>query len=161
VMHYTFLTDVIFENALRGSRQARANTVIVEAALGDISEWDCSQLCRLVNPIDDGASFSVLNEWHVAQLPTFACVKDDTWCASLLNDAIDLLSSSSFIKRIVQNDMKGLSVYSLMHSWARDCQNGDMRKDSWLVAGCIVALAAPGFPLHTGAENSIQSHVQS
>jgi tetratricopeptide (TPR) repeat protein len=161
ILSYTFLPEVVFEKAWRGSQQARVKADIVEATLGDISDWDVSQPYGLVDMTDNETGLDVLNRWHVTRLPSFIRGEDDKWCASLTNDAIDLLSSLSLIARTVHEDAKGLSMHPLVHAWARDRHNEDMRNTSWLAAGCVITLAARGTPVRTQADRTIMAHVQS
>jgi hypothetical protein len=161
MLSYTFLPEVIFEKAWRGSQQARAHEDHVEGALGDIPDWDVSQPYGTVDTTGNETGLDVLNQWHVAQLPSFIRAEDDKWCASLMNEAIDLLSSLSLIARTMQDGAKGLSMHPLVHAWARDRQTEDMMNTSWLAAGCVITLAARGTPVRTQADRSVMAHVLS
>ncbi|KAI9664127.1 MAG: hypothetical protein M1821_007618 [Bathelium mastoideum] len=79
-----------------------------------------------------------LHSWHVSQLPAFTNVENEEWDSFRLNEASSLLASLSFVTVTAS---LGLSMHPLAHSWAKDRQDDEQYKTSWIRAGCLFAVA--------------------
>ncbi|PVH91622.1 hypothetical protein DM02DRAFT_677987 [Periconia macrospinosa] len=160
-LSYSFLPVSLFESAWRGSQQARGRVADSGPGLGDLSSWDVSQPYRVIDLTGSETGLDVLDKSHMLQLPTFIGAKNNAWDAYLLNEALYLLQSLSLITRMEQDGASGLSMHPLVHAWARERQTEEARRANWLSAGCVITLAARGFPRREKIEQSVQTHVQS
>jgi hypothetical protein len=141
VLHFSFLPVSVFESAWVGSQQVVHVASESEDGLGDLSSWDVSQLPGFTDMFDNETGFDVLNDWHVSQLPSFIGTENNQWDSYHLNEAIYLLESLSLIAMAEQNGVSGIFMHPLAHAWAKDRQEPEAIKHSWVVAGCVIALS--------------------
>ncbi|KAI9677975.1 MAG: hypothetical protein M1822_008083 [Bathelium mastoideum] len=99
--------------------------------------WKQSQdMHRLVDRHQEDVLY--LDSWHVSQLPAFINVGNEEWDSFRLKEASSLLASLSFVTNTAS---LGLSMHPLAHSWAKDRQDDEQCKISWIRAGCLLAIA--------------------
>ena len=78
-----------------------------------------------------------LDPWHVYRLPRFINVQKKKWNPYRLQEAISLLASLSLLTK---DESLALSMHPLTHAWARDRQSIGRQDESWISAGCILAM---------------------
>ena len=90
----------------------------------------------------DGTNMELLTRWHVSHLPSFLQTEDDTWDSFRLVEAVQLLRAFSLVTTDQINGCLHISTHPLIHAWARDRQSEASQHESWLTAGCLVAISS-------------------
>jgi tetratricopeptide (TPR) repeat protein len=161
VLHFSFLSLSIFERAWEGSQLAGCVASVSESGLGDMSSWDVSQPPDLTDMSYNETGIDVLNEWHVARLPSFIGSDNRQWDHYQLNEAIYLLNSLSLITIVEQDGARGISMHPLAHAWAKDRKKTETRGQSWREAGSLLTLSTRGSTSRERVERHLQPHLQS
>jgi tetratricopeptide (TPR) repeat protein len=161
VLHFGFVSIDIFASAWLGSQQALQVESKNEMEIGDISGWDVGLLIDSTDLCNKETGLDVFNEWHAHQLPTFIDVEAKEWNPFRLNESIIQLESLSLIKRVDQDGTSGLSMHPLAHTWAKDRQNAETMRQSWIAGGCMIALSVLEHITRERLGRQLTPHVQS
>jgi tetratricopeptide (TPR) repeat protein len=81
-----------------------------------------------------------LSRDHVSQLPHFIPVTSKKWDSFRFNESVNLLASLSLVN-VAKGQSMNLSMHPLAHAWAQDRQNLEDQVESWIRAGCILAMS--------------------
>lgn len=132
MLHFSLLPTQIFEEAWRRSR------FILQTDGSDTRDIDVAGL------------------WHVSRLPKFVNVDSEEWETFRLMEAASLLTSLSLVTK---DGSFGLSMHPLAHAWAKDRQESGKCKQSWINAGCIIALAGLWSDEFVRTRRQLQPHL--
>ena len=121
--------------------------------------WNGSQ--KVLN-IDRRSTRSTtsLTLWHVSHLPPFLAAEQSgysQWDPYRLNKASHLLESLALITR-TNGD---IAMHQLVHAWARERQNEEQRGQSWLTAGCVIALSNYESSFWQLNQSRLRAHIHS
>ena len=136
ILHRSSLPFQIFENAWNGSQK----------------------VLNIDRP--STRSTASLTLWHVSHLPPFLAAEQSgysQWDPYRLDEASHLLESLALIKR-TNGD---IVMHSVVHAWARDRQNEEQRGQSWLTAGCVIALSNYESSFWQLNQSRLRAHIQS
>ena len=121
--------------------------------------WRGAQWVSPVN--DDVTDIDRLTVGHVSRLPSFIQVGDDTWDSFRLVEAVQLLKAFSLVTTDHINGCLHVSTHPLIHAWARDRQSEASQHESWLIAGCLVAISSLDDDLWRREARQLQPHLQA
>ena len=99
--------------------------------------WEGAQRIKHWRADDDDIEH--LDRWHSDHLLPLIQCDEDEWESFRLVEAISSLKSFSLITVDVIKATRSISMHPLTHSWAKDRQDPEKQKESWLTAGCMVA----------------------
>ena len=109
----------------------------------------------------DGTDVERLTGWHVSRLPSFLQAGDDTWDSFRLVEAVQLLKAFSLVTTDDSDGCLHVSTHPLIHAWARDRQSEGTQHESWLTAGCLVAISSLDDDLWRRQARQLQPHLQA
>lgn len=111
--------------------------------------------------IDEMDKIDALRKWHVSQLPEFIDSQADEWDDYRLHKASALLVSLSLVTRHRSDELDGLSMHPLAHSWARDRLGKEQQEASWVRVGCLLALSQGHSEAWQVYETQLRPHLQA
>jgi tetratricopeptide (TPR) repeat protein len=114
----------------------------------------------LQNEAAESDETDTLGRWHVSQLPDFIEGQADEWDDDRLKKASVLLASLSLVTKSSMGAVDGLSMHPLAHAWARDRLQKQQYQQTWVSAGCVLALSLQKQTWRI-YEKELRSHVQS
>lgn len=117
--------------------------------------------CILEDDDDQRDEAGTLRQWHVCQLPEFIPTQADKWDYQRLDNAINLLTSLSLLKRGLVDGVEGLSFHPLVHEWARDRLHQEQQQTAWVRAGCILALSWNQSETRKEYESHLRPHLHA
>ena len=136
ILHSSNVPFQIFENAWKGSQ-------------------------KILNTDRPPNQYTIsLTLWHVSHLPPFLAEGQSfyfQWDPYRLREASHLLESLALISR-TNGD---IFMHPLVHAWAKDRQNEEQRGQSWLTAGCIIALSSYESSFWIMNQSRLRAHIHS
>jgi len=140
-------------------------------AVGEASQFPLSlfeagwQGARRVAPnLDDEAdddNVYLLTPWHVAHIPSLCEAANGTWDAYRMTKAVACLKEFSLVSTHSQDNFVFVSLHPLVHAWARDRQDQQQQRQTWLQMACLVALAVRYEVLTLYQKRQLQPHVEA
>lgn len=141
-MSHTDLSTEIFQAAWEGysHHQRRSG----DCQNSDTEVWEC------------------LSHWHRQALPPFVTVASRSWDPFRMQSAVNKLYSLALLNRTHGDDeeFETLSSHPLVHSWARIRQQKNVRDESWIQAGSVIAHAWKRHS-YRSFEGQISAHIES
>ncbi|EFR01288.1 hypothetical protein MGYG_04293 [Nannizzia gypsea CBS 118893] len=121
--------------------------------------WDGAQVAQEIP--EGNANIDDLSDWHVSQLPQTIQWRKNTWDPFRLQSAQNLLQSLALVQRGEERGAKTVSLHPLVHKWAYLRQVDAQRRQSWVSAGCTIALSYYGTTRWTPYWLLLQLHLHS
>ncbi|EFR00516.1 protein kinase subdomain-containing protein [Nannizzia gypsea CBS 118893] len=118
---------------------------------------------RAQKPLSDPANIAQLTSWHALRLPSFIQWQESTWEPSWwrLRNALNLLKSLALIQEGEELGHPDISLHPIVHKWAYLRQTDKQRNESWISAGCTVALSCYPDPEWRPYYPLLSLHLQS
>ena len=123
--------------------------------------WKGAQLVSDAGVDTDSTDIERLRRWHVSRLPSFLQAGADTWDSFRLVEAVQLLKAFSLVMIDDYDGCLHISTHPLVHAWARDRQSEATQHESWLTAGCLVAISSLDDDLWWREAWQLQPHLQA
>jgi hypothetical protein len=82
-----------------------------------------------------------LTLWHVSHLPPLVQANSKTWDSFRPIEAVSLLKAFSLVSTDTDSGFLSISMHPLTHAWARDRQAATEQHESWVKAGCLIAIS--------------------
>jgi hypothetical protein len=110
---------------------------------------------------NEAGSMDSMSQSHISRLPSFIEVGNDNWDPYRLIEASSLLTSLSLVTRHILNGSLRLSMHPLAHAWAKDRQDSEQQKDTWIAAGCVLTFSRSNTYTWQTQQRLLLPHVQS
>ena len=101
-----------------------------------------------------------LTPWHVSRLLPLIQADATVWDSFRLIEAVSLLKALSLVSIDTHSEFLSVSMHPLTHAWARDRQTATKQHESWVAAGCLMAISRSRRELWQQRGRQLQPHVQ-
>jgi hypothetical protein len=100
--------------------------------------------------------------WQVSHLPPVILANNNEWDSFRLVEAIHLLRGLSLVTNDTYDSSRlSLSMHPLIHVWANDRLSTSEQHESWVAAGCLVAVSLKVTTLWRNHQWQLQPHLHA
>ena len=114
-----------------------------------------------IDDADGDEDVSHLVTWHVSHLLPLVEAEDETWDSFRLVEAVHLLEAYSLVVFNGSGDAMSVTMHPLTHAWARDRQELTQQQQSWLTAGCMIAMSGTRLSFWQATQQQLRPHLQA
>jgi tetratricopeptide (TPR) repeat protein len=117
---------------------------------------------QTISPNETGEdNLTRLTPWHVSHLLPLIQAGADRWDSFRLIEALHLLQAFSLLSTDSIEGFLNVSMHPLIHAWARDRLSPKQQHESWVTAGCLVAISCNKTALWQKHSRQLQPHLQT